>query len=104
MILIIGDSRSGKNNVLLNLISHQPDIDKFFLYAKDPYEAKYQLLINKCKGVSLKYCNDTKAFIEYWNNTDDLYENFEEYNINKEYKILVLFDGMIENVKKTIQL
>ena len=65
MILIIGDSRSGKNNVLLNLISHQPDIDNFFLYAKDPYEAKHQLLINKCKGVSLKYCNDTKAFIEY---------------------------------------
>ena len=65
MILIIGDSRSGKNNVLLNLISHQPDIDNFFLYAKDPYEAKQQLLINKCKGVSLKYCNDTKAFIEY---------------------------------------
>ena len=35
---------------------------------------------------------------------DDLYENFEEYNINKGYKILVLFDSMIENVKKTIQL
>ena len=40
-ILIIGDSGSGKTNVLLNLIQNQPDIDKKYLYAKDPYEAKY---------------------------------------------------------------
>ena len=36
---------SGKTNVLLNLIENQPDIDKTYLYAKDPYEAKYQYLI-----------------------------------------------------------
>ena len=46
-ILIIGDSGSGKTNALLNLINNQPDIDKIYLYAKDPYEAKYQCLINK---------------------------------------------------------
>ena len=34
-------------NALLNLINHQQNIDKDYLYAKDPYEAKYQLLINK---------------------------------------------------------
>ena len=45
-ILIIGGSGSGKTNVLLNLIENQPDIDKIHLYAKDPYEAKYQHLIN----------------------------------------------------------
>ena len=44
-ILIIGCSGFGKTNALLNLINHQPDIDKIYLYAKDPYEAKYQLLI-----------------------------------------------------------
>ena len=32
---------------LLNIINHEPDIDKMYLYAKDPYEAKYKLLINK---------------------------------------------------------
>ena len=32
--------------VLLNLIENQPDIDKIYLYARDPYEAKYQYLIN----------------------------------------------------------
>ena len=46
-ILIVGGSGSGKTNALLNLINHEPDIDKIYLYAKDPYEAKYQLLINK---------------------------------------------------------
>ena len=35
-ILIIGGSGSGKTNTLLNLINNQPDIDKIYLYAKDP--------------------------------------------------------------------
>ena len=46
-ILIIGGSGSGKTNALLNLINNHPDIDKIYLYAKDPYEAKYQFFINK---------------------------------------------------------
>ena len=36
-ILIVGGSRSGKTNALLNLINNQPDIDKIYLYPKDPY-------------------------------------------------------------------
>ena len=44
--LITGRSGLGKS-VLLNLIKHQrPDIDKIYLYIKDPFESKYQLLIN----------------------------------------------------------
>ena len=46
-ILIIGGSGSCKTNALLNLINNQPDIDKVYLYAKDPYETKYQYLISK---------------------------------------------------------
>ena len=46
-ILIVGGLGSGKTNALLNLINNQPDIDKIYLYAKDPYEAKYQYLIKK---------------------------------------------------------
>ena len=41
-ILIIEGSGSVKTNVLLNLIENQPDIDKIYLYTKDPYEIKYQ--------------------------------------------------------------
>ena len=40
-------SRSGKTNALLNLINNQPDIDKIYVYARYPYEAKYQYLIKK---------------------------------------------------------
>ena len=43
-ILIIGGSRSGKTNALFNLIDNQLYIDKIYLYAKDPYEEKYQFL------------------------------------------------------------
>ena len=46
-ILIIGGSGSGKTNVLLNLIKHQrPDVDRIYSYVIDPFESKYQLLIN----------------------------------------------------------
>ena len=36
-ILIIGGFGSEKTNAWLNLINHQPDIDKIYLYAKDQY-------------------------------------------------------------------
>ena len=45
--VIIGGSGSRKTSALLNLINNKPDIDKIYLYAKDPYEVKYQLLISK---------------------------------------------------------
>ena len=37
------------------------------MYAKDPYEAKYELLINKIESIDLKHFNNSKAFIEYSN-------------------------------------
>ena len=52
-IFTIRGWRSGKINSLLNLIEIQPDIDKIYLYAKDPYEAKYQYLINKREGAGI---------------------------------------------------
>ena len=62
-ILIVGGSGSGKTNVLLNLIENQSDIDKICLYAKDPYGAKYEYLINKRESVAINHFNDPKAFI-----------------------------------------
>ena len=40
-----GGSWSGKTNSLFNLISYRSEVDKSYLYAKDLYEGKYQLLI-----------------------------------------------------------
>ena len=49
IILIIGDSGSGKTNTLLNLINEQNDIDKIYLYARDLSEPKYEYLIKNVK-------------------------------------------------------
>ena len=97
-ILIIGGSGSGKTNLLLNLIEKQPDIDKIHLYAKDPYEAKYQYLSHKGEGVGIDHFNDPKAFIEYSNNMHDVYKNIDDYNVNKDRKILIVFDDMIADI------
>ena len=94
-ILIIGGSRVGKTNTLLNLINNQPDIDKIYLYAKDSYETKYQYLINKREKVGLAHFKDPKAFIEYSNDMQGVYKNIEDYNPNKKHKILTIFDNMI---------
>ena len=83
-ILIIGGPRSGKTNSLFNLISHEPDIDKIYLYAKDPYEAKYQFLFSKRESAKLQRFKDYRAFIYM----DDISNNIEEYNPNKKFKIL----------------
>ena len=87
-----------KTNILLNLIGNQPDIDKTYLYAKDPYEAKYQYLINKREGVGINHFKDPKAFIEYSSDIHDVYKNIDEYNPDKENKILIVFDDMIADM------
>ena len=86
-ILLIGGSGSGKTNTLLNLINNQPDIDKLYLYAKDPYEDKYQFLIKKRESIGLKHFNNPKACIEYSNYMHDVYGNINDYNPDKENKI-----------------
>ena len=96
--LIIGGSGSEKRKVLLNLIENQPDIDKIYLYTKDPYEAKCQYLINKREGVGIDHFNDPKAFIEYSNDMHNVYENIDDYNPDKENKLLIVFDDMIADV------
>ena len=55
------------------LINHQPDIDKIYLYVKDPFEAKYQFFIKKREDVGTKHFSDSTAFTEYSNNMDDIY-------------------------------
>ena len=91
-ILIIGGSGSGKTNALLNLINNQPDIDKIYLYAKYLYEKKYQYLINKREKVGLNHFNDPKAFMEYSNDMQDV------YNPIKKRKVLIIFDDIIADM------
>ena len=97
-ILMIGGSGFGKTNLLLNLIENQKDIDKIYLYAKDPYESKYKYIITKREGVGINHFNDLKALIEYSNDTHDVYKNINYYNPKKENKKLIVFDDMIADM------
>ena len=65
---------------------------KIQLYAKDLYEARYQFLINKSEST------DPKDFIEYSNDIQDVYKNINEYNEEKELKILIVFDDTIADM------
>ena len=96
--MIIGGSGSGKTNLLLNLIENQPGIDKKYLYAKDPYEAKYQYLIHERERVGINHFNDSKDFIENSNDMHDVDKNIDNYNPDKEKKILIVFDDMIADM------
>ena len=97
-ILIVGGSGSGKTNALLNLINNQTNIDKMYLYTKDPYKAKYQYSINKRENVGLDHFDDPKAFMEYSNDMQDVYKNIEDYNPKKTRKVLIVFDDMIADM------
>ena len=87
-----------KANTLLNLKNNQPDIDKIYLYAKDPYQAKYKYLINKRERVGLGHFNYPKAFMEYSNDMQDVYKKIEDNNPDKKRKVLIVFDDMIADM------
>ena len=62
-ILTTGGSGSGKKNWIFNLINPQPDIDKIYLYAKDPNIIQIWMIFIKI---------------------------IEEYNLNKKRKTLIV--------------
>ena len=68
------------------------------MYAKDPYEAKYQFLINKRKCLGLEHFKEPKAFIKSSNDMQDVYKKINEHNIDKERKISIVFDEMIADM------
>ena len=74
------------------------------MYAKDPYECKYQYLINKRDGAGINHFRDPNAFIEYSNDMCNIYKNINHYNPDKENKILIVFDDMIADMIKNKKL
>ena len=98
-MLIIGPSGSGKTNTLLHLINNLHPIDKIYFYTKDLSESKYAYLINKRKQAGIKNLNDPKAFIEYSYDMDDVLDDINNYNKNRDKKVLTVFDEMIADVE-----
>ena len=68
------------------------------MYAKDPYEAKYQYLSNKRENAEINRFNDPKAFIEYSNDMHDVSKNIDDYNPDKKNKTLIVFDDMVDDM------
>ena len=97
-ILITGCSGSGKTNKLHHLINEQKDIDKIYLNAKDLSEPKYEYLIKSRENAGINNLNDSKAFFEYSNTMNDVYENIDNYNPNRKRKISIVFDDMIADI------
>ena len=100
-MLIIGPLGSGKTNILLNLIDKFHPIDKIYLYAKDTDEGKYQYLINKREQAGIKNLNDPHVFIEYSNDMNDVLEDINNYNKNRDKKVLIIFDDMIADIMRS---
>ena len=98
-MLIIGPLGSGKTNTLLHLINNLHPIDKIYLYAKDLSEPKYEYLINKREHAGIKNLNDPHAFIEYSNDMDDVLDDINNYNKNRDKKVLTVFDDMIAGIE-----
>ena len=98
-LLIIGPSGSGKTNTLLHLINDLHPIDKICLYAKDIHEPKYEYLINKREQTGIKNLNDPHAFIEYSDDMNDVLDDINNYNKNRDKKVLILFDEMIPDIE-----
>ena len=72
----------------MKLINNQLSyIDKIYLYVNDLFESKYQLLINE-KKVEIKKLKSPKAVIDYSQTINDVYENLEDYNLEKERRVL----------------
>ena len=84
----------------MNLIKHQrPDIDKIYLYVKDPFKSKYQLLINGREKVEIENLKNPKAFIDFSQRIDDVYEHLEDYNSPEKRIVLRVFDDMIADME-----
>ena len=98
-MLIIEPSVSGKTNTLLHLINDLYPIAKIYLHAKDLYQPKYEYLINKREQAGIKTLNDPHAFIEYSDDMNDVLDDINNYNKNRDKKVLIAFDDMIADIE-----
>ena len=80
-MLIKGSSGSSKTNTLLHLINNLHPIDTTFLYAKDINEPKYEY------------------FIEYSDDMNDVLDDINNYNKNRDKKVLIVSDYMIADIE-----
>ena len=96
-IIDIDSLWSDKTNVFLNLIKTNNQILTKFIHMSKIYS--YQWLINRREKIGVKKFQNPKAFIDYSQNIDDVYENLEFYDLPKKRKVLIVFDDMITDME-----
>ena len=68
--------------------------------SKDPFESMYQqLLINGREKVGIENSNNPKAFVDYLQTIEDVYEKLEDYNPTNKRRVLIVFDDMIVDME-----
>ena len=72
-----------------------------YIYTLKTEEKKYQYLINKREQAEIKNLNDPHAFIEYSNDMNDVLDDINNYNKNRDKKVLIIFDDMIVDIRKS---
>ena len=63
------------------------------------HEPKYEYLINKREQARIKNLNDPHAFIEYLDDMSDVLDDINNYDKNREKKVLIVFDDMIAGIE-----
>ena len=56
------------------------------------------MLINRKESIGLKRYNNSKPFVDYLNDVDDIYKDIEGHNPNKSRKILIVLDDVIADI------
>ena len=93
----------------MNLKKHQGlDIYKIYLYVKDPFKPKYQLLIKEREKAEIKELRNyldinftANRFADYSHTTDDVYENVEEYKPLQKKRMLIVLDNIIGDMEES---
>ena len=67
-----------------------------YLLVKDPFESKYQLLINGREKAGIKKLKNLKAFIHCSQTIDNIYKNLGKFNPTKKQKVLIVFDVLYQ--------
>ena len=60
---------------------------------------KYEYLINKREQAGIKNLNVPHAFIEYSDDMNDVLDDINNYNKNRDKKVLTVFDDMIADIE-----
>ena len=62
------------------------------------------MLINGREKAGIRTLKNPKAFTDYSQTIDDVYENFEDHNLTNKMKELIIFDDMIADMESNKKL